>query len=338
MKIALIGKPDADVPALFGAISGVAASEHRGSRIVTVKVPDPRVDALATIWNPKKKVYTEVQFLDVNAEAQATNTDAMHVLTTCAVVAQVVRAGSAGGDPPDPLRDVNDFNAELILRDQIVVEGRLERMIKAAQKGLERDLLEKLRGHLEAGQPLRTLALDEADRKRLVGFGLTSALPLLVVLNVDESQARSELDPKVQAAVTGHGGQALALSAAMEAEIAQLEPADQKAFLAELGVTESARDRFLRAVNGLLDLINFLTMGEDECRAWNVRRGAAAPEAAGRIHSDLERGFIRAEVIRFDDFMELKSEAACRKAGKQRIEGKDYLVQEGDILNIRFNV
>ncbi|MBN2358450.1 MAG: redox-regulated ATPase YchF [Deltaproteobacteria bacterium] len=337
MKIALIGKPEAGVPALFGAISGTGG-DHRGTRIVTVKVPDPRVDALAEIWNPKKKVYAEVQFLDVNAEAQATNTDAMAVLATCHVIAQIVGAGSAGGDRPDPLRDVNDFAAELILRDQIVVEGRLERMIKAAQMGLERDLLEKLRLHLDAGRSLRALALDDADRRRLAGFGLVSALPLLVVVNVDEDQARAALDPKIAAAVAELGGQVLSLSAALEAEIAQLDVADQQAFLAELGVSESARDRFLRAVYGLLDLITFLTMGEDECRAWSVRRGAAAPEAAGRIHSDLERGFIRAEVIQYQDFVELKSEAACRKAGKQRVEGKEYLVQEGDILHIRFNV
>lgn len=338
MKIALTGKAGAGTVELFNAISGRNPAEHRGSSIATVKVPDKRVDDLAEIWNPRKTIYTEAQFVDASAETAAGD-QGLHTISTCEALALVVNDDLPIGDePPNPLRDINDFAADLVLRDQMVVENRLERLAKQNTKGQERDLLEKILNHVETGAPLRTLELRPEESRGLGGFGFLSAMPLLVVVNVSEDRAQAPLDQAVIDAVEQMGGQTLTLSVSLEAEIAQLDKADQKAFLEELGVSESARDRFLNAAYRLLDLIVFLTMGEDECRSWSVRRGAKAPEAGGKIHSDIERGFIRVEVITHQDFMELKSEAACRKAGKQRVEGKGYLVQDGDILNYRFNV
>jgi len=172
----------------------------------------------------------------------------------------------------------------------------------------------------------------------LAGFAFLSLRPLLVVLNVAEGDVASPLPADVAARAAAEGAEAVVLSAKVEAEVAELEPQDRAAFLADLGLRESARERFIRASYALLDLISFLTAGEDECRAWTIRRGTPALRAAGKIHSDIERGFIRAEVIAYEDFVRYGSEAKCREAGKLRLEGKEYVVQDGDIINFRFAV
>lgn len=338
MKIALTGKAGAGAAELFAVLTGRNPNDHRGSRVASVKVPDPRIDALGEIWQSKKKVYVEAQFVDLSEESLS-GSDGMADLTACEGVIQVVASQALlGTDSPSPASLVADFSADLLLRDQMVVEKRLERMKKSNEKGQERDLLEKILLQLEAGQPVRLMGLNEAQLASLSGYAFASALPLLIALNVDEEQAAADPDPSVVSAAKELGAEVVSLAISMEAEIAQLDEADQLAFLHDLGLTEPARGRFLREAYKLLTLQTFLTMGEDECRAWSVRKGAKAPEAGRRIHSDIERGFIRVEVIPYDDFMELRSEAACRKAGKMRVEGKEYLVTEGDILNFRFNV
>jgi hypothetical protein len=337
VKIGLFGKAGAGAPELFGAITGRDPGEHKGGRPAAVKVPDARVDALAEIWNPKKKVYVEATFVDVSVDSHGTQAEALNAAAGCEAIIQVVAGGSTS-DAPDPLRDVADLAAELLLRDQMVVEKRLERMVKANQKGQERELLERVLAQLESGQPIRLLGLDASQRAAMSGYAFLSDKPLLVAVNVDEDRASAPVDAAVATAARALGCQAQSLCVALEAEIARLDEAEQAAFLQEAGLRESARARFLRAAYELLDLMTFLTMGEDECRAWSVARAAVAPEAARRIHSDIARGFIRVEVIPYADFMELRSEAACRKAGKLRVEGKDYVVQEGDILHFRFNV
>ncbi len=340
MKLGMWGKAGAGTPELFAVITGRDPDDHRGQRIATVKVPDPRVDALAEIWKPKKSVYVEAQFVDLGAESQGNAAEGMAELSRCEGIIQVIGdlAALATDGPPDPVAEIQDFAAELLLRDQMVVEKRLERMAKANEHGPEREILERVLAQLEAGKPIRTLGLDEAQLAAVSGFAFVSALPLLVAINADEERAATPPTEAVLQATRDLGGQAVSLSVSIEAEIVQLDEADQRVFLDDLGLSESARARFLRAAYDLLELQTFLTMGDDECRAWSVRCGARAPQAGRRIHSDIERGFIRVEVIPFDDFTELKSEAACRKAGKMRVEGKDYLVQEGDILNFRFNV
>jgi len=232
---------------------------------------------------------------------------------------------------------------DLILADHDLVERRLERLEKAVKRGLtpeeqrERALLADLiLPALEAETPLREVALDAEDERRLRGFQLLSAKPMLLVVNADEGRAAAppaEFGVVPRPAVT-----AITVSAPIEQEISRLTPAEQREFLADLGLAEPSLDRVSRASYELLGLIAFFTVGEDEVRAWTVRRGTRAREAAGAVHSDIERGFIRAEVVRWDDLLRLESLPACREAALLRLEGKDYVVQDGDVVHFRFNV
>ncbi len=239
----------------------------------------------------------------------------------------------------DPERELRDFDAELVLHDLAIVEKRLDRLRKEGHKGTgEFHELERLHVQLEEGKPLRTMRWSAAEEGELAHFGFLSRRPLLVVLNVGEDAASAPPPAAVEAAARERGSEVLALCAAVEAEIAELALADQPEFLASLGLEEAAQARFIRAAYHLLELISFFTVGEDEVRAWPIRRGDRAPRAAGRIHSDLERGFIRAEVVHYDDFIALRSESRARQEGKLRLEGKEYVVQDGDILVIRSGV
>jgi hypothetical protein len=242
------------------------------------------------------------------------------------------------GESATPVADLEAFAAELVLADLAVVEKRMERLKKEKGHERERALLERIGPLLEAGTPLRTLGLGPEDRTQLAGFAFLSLRPLLVVLNVPESEVGAAVPADVAERAKAEGAEVIALSAQVEAEVAQLDTGDRAAFLADLGLTESARERFIRASYALLDLISLLTAGEDECRAWPIRRGTIAVKAAGRIHSDIERGFIRAEVVAYEDFIRLGSEAKCREAGKLRLEGKEYVVRDGDIVHFRFAV
>jgi ribosome-binding ATPase YchF (GTP1/OBG family) len=213
------------------------------------------------------------------------------------------------------------------LADLIIVEKRLERLQREKSKSAEVPLMETLKSALEAGTPLRRVELTAEQWVMLAGFRFLTAKPLLLVLNVPESEA---------AAAPPEGF--VALAGQVEMDIAQMPPEEQQEFVASLGLSEPAIGRFIHAAYKLLDLISFLTAGEDECRAWPIRRGATAPKAAAKIHSDIERGFIRAEVVRWEDLVHYGSEAKCREAGKLRSEGKEYVVQDGDVINFRFNV
>jgi GTP-binding protein YchF len=345
VKIGLTGFPGSGKTTVFAALTGLrAAAGERKSQIGTIKVPDARVDALAKIHNPKKVTLTEVTFVDfpppVNATKKAVlDPEMITALRDADALVQVVRGfPDLAGAAATPIDDIEAFSTELALADLAQVEKKVERMKK--EKGSEREiaLFTKLQQVLEEGRPLRTLGLGPDEQSQLAGFAFLSLRPLLVVVNVPEGEVAKPVAEGVAAAATAAGADALVLSAVVEAEVAELDAADRAAFLADLGLTESARDRFIRASYALLDLVSFLTAGDDECRSWPIRRGTVARKAAGRIHSDIERGFIRAEVVAFDDFIRLGSEAKCREAGKLRLEGKDYIVQDGDIVHFRFAV
>ena len=346
MKVGLTGFAGAGKTTVFTALTGLQArpAAPGAVNLGVIKVPDPRVDKLAEVYHPRKTTYAEVTFVDFpparTAERRAVlDAPTVAQLRDADALVEVVRGfPDAAGAPATAAEDVSAFAAELVLADLAVVEKRLERLRK--EKGHEREqaLLERIVPELEAGRALRTLGLAVEERTQLAGFAFLSLRPLLIVLNVAEAEAVAPLPEDVAARAGAEGAEALVLAAALEAEIARLEPADRGAFLHDLGLAESARDRFIRASYHLLDLVSFLTAGEDECRAWPIRRGTTALKAAGKIHSDIERGFIRAELMAFDDFVRYGSEAKCREAGKLRLEGKDYVVQDGDIVHFRFAV
>lgn len=321
------------------------------------KVPDTRLDTLTAMYNPRKRVPATVEFTDIVAAARGgaqalidvagyKNADALvHVVRAFRDPAVAHPSGSI-----DPARDAQAMADELILADLGVAERRLERIEKDLKKGRsaelekERDLVQRCKEALEQGKPLRAFELTGDDLKRLRGFQFLSAKPLLLVINLDEADVAGVGSSVERAAdhtgLTGflaHAAtKAVALCARIELEIARLEGGDATAFLADLGLTESGLDRVIRTTYDLLGYMSFFTVGEDECRAWSVARGTPAQLAAGEIHTDIQRGFIRAEVVAYDALVARGSMTACREHGEVRLEGKEYIVQDGDIINVRF--
>ena len=350
MKIGLVGFPGCGKSTVFNALTGLAAETGYGAargktNLGAVKVPDARVDALAGLFNPKKTTYAEITFCDVAVaptpgQGKGLDEQVLRAMREVDALCHVVRGFTgAAAEAAQPLSEAKDFEIEMNLSDLILIETRLERVKKDKAKTDEKVLLEKLKAHLDAGKPLRSLeALGQADLTAMSGFRFLTQKPLMLILNVPEDQvARPAPDDLTQYAHQSGLG-LVVLAGMVEMDIAQMAPEDQKEFVASLGVTEPAVGRFIRAAYALSDLISFLTAGEDECRAWPLRKGSNAHKAAGKIHSDIERGFIRAEVMRWDDMVKLGSEAKCREAGKLRLEGKEYVVSDGDVINFRFNV
>ena len=344
MKIGIVGFPGAGKSTVFGALTGleVGPGSHDKTRVGVVKVPDPRVDALAALYEPKKKTYAEVAFTDLGG-GHGTGLDraALVAMKPLEALCQVVRAfPGPAGEAPDPLREIEGLAAETILADLEVVEQRLARLARehGGKGGREADLLQRIHAALEAERAIRELDLGAEEQRAIAGYAFLTLKPLLLVLNVGEEELAAAVPPEIAAAAARRGLGLVVLSASVELDIAQMEPAEQADFLASLGVAEPAAHRFIRAAYELLDLISMLTAGPDECRAWPVPRGTPAPRAAGKIHSDIERGFIRAEVVPWQELVRLGSEHACRDAGKLRTEGKSYVVQDGDVVHFRFNV
>ncbi len=349
MKIGIVGFPRSGKTTVFNALTGLDASVGFGGgdptkpNLGTIKVPDDRIDRLAEIFQPKKTTYGEVVFVDYPGRPDASNSidrSTIAQMRDADALVQVVRAFSdpSADREADPAGDVDSFKAELLLADLEVIEKRLDRLRREKDKGKETALLELCKEHLDAEKPLRDVELSELEERDLAGFGLLSRLPMMVVVNVGEDQAGAPIDDALKARLDAESILGIALSAQVETEIAGLDEEDRGAFLADLGLEETARARFIRAAYGLLNLISFLTSGEDEVRAWPIERSTSAVRAAGKIHSDIERGFIRAEVVAYEDFIELGSDAKCRDAGKLRLEGKEYEVRDGDIIHFRFNV
>jgi ribosome-binding ATPase len=347
MKIGLVGFPGSGKTTVFNALTGLSAETGFGSKsakpnLGTAKVPDARVDALARLYSPKKTVYAEVTFSDLPGGQSARGLDraVLNSMREVDALCQVVRAFESPdhAEPPDALREIADLEAETILADLDLVEKRVARMKKEKGTGRELELLEKLLVHLNDAKPLRSAALSPEDRALVSGYRFLTLLPVLLVLNVDEAAAGAPAPAKVAEAASSRGLGLIVLSAKVEMDIAQMPAAEQQEFCESLGLSEPAKSRFLRSAFELLDLVSMLTAGPDECRAWPIGRGTKAQRAAGKIHSDIERGFIRAEVCFWEDLVALGSEAKCRDAGKLKVEGKEYVMRDGDVVNFRFNV
>jgi ribosome-binding ATPase len=358
LRAGLIGFPSTGKTALFQLLTS-AREAHRPAgkseaNVGVSRVPDERLDRLTALFNPRKHVPATVEFADIagvggaRSGAQALldvaafrNADALlHVVRLFLDPAVAHPAGSV-----DPARDVRAMEDELILADLGVVERRLERLERDLRKGptpelkKEQNVLVRCRAALEEGRPLRALDLELEDTKRLRGFQFLSAKPLLLVLNLDEA-ALAKADQAVSLAglqgfMSGAATRTVPICAKIELEIAQLERADAQAFMADLGLRESGLDRVIRASYDLLGYISFFTVGEDECRAWSIPRNTPAQLAAGEIHTDIQRGFIRAEVVRYEHLLARGSLAHCREHGELRLEGKEYLVLDGDVINFR---
>jgi GTP-binding protein YchF len=366
LRAGLIGFASSGKTTLFQLMTSVKditrAAHGRGEASIGIsKVPDRRLDRLTEMYNPRKRVPATVEFSDLAAPSAGAgakalvdvvaykNADALvHVIRAFQDPASAHPAGSI-----DPARDARTMEEELILADLGVAERRLERIEKDLKKNRsadlerEREVVAMCREALEGGRPMRSLKLAGDDLKRLRGFQFLSAKPLLIVINLDEkvlTESAGGATPLAEAVdnaglrpfLAGAETAAVAVCAKIELEIAQLEPADAVGFLADLGLSASGLDRVIRASYDLLGYVSFFTVGEDECRAWSIPRGTPAQLAAAEIHSDIARGFIRAEVVGYDALISRGTMAACRDHGEVRLEGKEYVVQDGDIINFRF--
>lgn len=355
MHISIIGLPSAGKSTVFQTLTRSESPGLRtGGKVDTriVPVPDPRLQVLAAMYHPRKVTPATIEFVDPLVLGQRHYLESLVPLVRDAdALAHVIRGFHNPAVPHphgevDPVRDFHHLNNELLLADLAVVEKRCERLAKDLQKLKDPDLedeyalLQQCQEALENACPIRRLDLTEQARKRIRGFGLLTSKAQLVVLNLDEAQIGS--DSTYLEEVTDHiqdpDLEVMPVYGSIESEIAQLSPEEAEAFLQDLGLKQSGLDRFIRASYHLLHLTSFFTAGEKEVRAWTITQGTAAQQAAGVIHSDLARGFIRAEVVHYDDLITYGSMAKAREAGKLRLEGKDYPVQDGDIMLIRFNV
>ena len=346
MRFGLAGFPGSGKTTLFNAMTGLNVPVGYGGevRVGTVRVPDPRVDFLSRAISPKKTTYATINLRDVPGEygagAKVLSPGSLHEIrdreALCLVLRDFLNPALEGD--PDPLGDLRAFHDECVLADLAVVERRLDRARKERADVREIDAFETCAGTLEEGRALRLLPATELHRGFVKGYGLLTDMPLLAAVNVAEDQAGEELSPELAREVDQMGGAAMVLSASVEAEIAMLEPDDQAEFLEDMGLSEPILARFIRTAYGLMDLISFFTIGKEDVRAWTIKRGTVARAAAGQIHSDMERGFIRAEIIPYDVFAKHGSEQAVKEVGLMRVEGKEYVVVDGDLVHVRFNV
>ena len=354
MKLGIIGLPQTGKTTIFNALtrgnqpvttSGGRFEVHTG----VVDVPDQRVDRLSELFKPKKTIYAKVTYADIAGLEGGKITISGALLNQLSQMDGFVHVVRCFEDPSvphpagsiNPRRDVVTMDTELLLNDLVLVERKLERLAEERKKGggrekavIEREqvVFERFQGALSQETPLREVEISAEEERSLAGFGFLTRKPLLVLLNLAEGQPAPALD------FTRQGVGMAALQGKLEMDIAQLSPEDATVFMAEYGIEELGLNRVIRLSYDLMGLLSFFTVGADEVRAWTVRRGATAHEAAGVIHTDLQRGFIRAEVIAHDDLLALGGLSEARKKGKLRMEGKEYIVQDGEIVHILFNV
>ena len=360
----IVGLPNVGKSTLFNALTETAAAEAANYPFCTIEpntgrvaVPDPRLDALASLAGSATVIPTQLEFVDIAglvrgaSKGEGLGNQFLANIREVDAIAHVLRCFDDSGithvdGSVDPLRDAATVETELMLADIDSLERRMAALVKKTRGGdadAKRDLamMEKLFAGLSDGVPARRVAgLSDDETRRLPQMQLLSAKPVLYVCNVAESDAATGNDHSqaVAAYAVKNGAAHVVVSAAIEAEITQLDADDKAEFLAELGLDEAGLARLIRAGYGLLDLLTFFTAGPKEARAWTVAAGSSAPEAAGAIHTDFQRGFIRAETISFDDYIACKGESGARDAGKLRIEGADYKVVDGDVFHFRFNV
>jgi len=356
MRLGIIGLPQSGKTTVFNALTrGNQPTSMAGGRIeihtAVVDVPDERVDRLSEMFHPEKTIYAKVTYADIaGLEGSSSKTGIsgalLNQLTQMDGFVHVVRCFENASVPHpsgnvNPYRDIEAMDSELLLNDLIAVERKLERLVEERKKGggreravIEREhaLFDILNAALQHGQPLRDLDLSPEEDRLLSGFGFLTRKPVLVLLNLADGQAPPDLEYPHQRNVVA------SLQGKLEMDLAQLPPEDAILFMEEYGIQELGLQRVIRYSYDLLGLQSFFTVGEDEVRAWTVRRGATAHESAGVIHTDLQKGFIRAEVVSYTDLITLGGLSEARSKGKLRLEGKDYIVQDGDIVHIRFNL
>lgn len=354
MRFALIGPPQSGKSTLFSAITGQPPdpSQAMAEQLTTVNVPDPRLDYLAELYKPKKYTPARLEFLDVpgaslaDAHGQTEFRKWMQDVRQCDGILMVVRSFESDSvamyrDRIDPQADLEELHTELIFADLEQVTTRVEKLEKSTsrpskthdQEVRELAMMKRVLAALESEAPVRTAIHNEEEQKIATSFGFLTLKPLIVVINVGED--RIAAPPLFQ---HDHAKATISLSAEIEAEIAQLDEADRATFLADMGLDEPARSRLIRACYEGVGLVSFLTCGEDEVRAWTIPKDTEAVEAAGKIHSDIQRGFIRAETVAFADLKAHENMRGAKSAGKVRLEAKHYIVQDGDVINFRFNV
>ncbi|MEZ4414142.1 MAG: redox-regulated ATPase YchF [Gemmatimonadota bacterium] len=364
LKVGIVGLPNVGKSSLFNALTAAGVPSENfpfctvDPNVGTVEVPDPRLDHIHELVGSTRKVPTVIHFVDIAglvagaSQGEGLGNRFLSHIREVDAIAHVLRCFD---DPNvthvsgtvDPVRDRDIVETELVLADLESIERRRDRLAKKAKSG-EKDaqkelaLVERVHALLAAGRPARLLEVEPEERKLLKQLALLTAKPVLYVLNVSEGDLPAGTNPfteAVEAAIRSDGSErTVAVSSRVESELAELDPAERAEFLESLGIEERGLDRLVREAYTLLDLITFFTAGENESRAWTVRRGAKAPEAAGEIHSDFERGFIRAETIHYDEFVRMGSLKRAREEGRIRSEGKEYVVQDGDIVLFRFNV
>jgi GTP-binding protein YchF len=368
LSIGIVGLPNVGKSTLFNALLGAAQAAAANYPFCTIEpnvgvvpVPDRRLDALSALFKPKKTTPTTLEFVDIAglvagaSKGEGLGNQFLGNIRQVDAIAHVLRCFA---DPDvvhvagkvDPRGDRDVVETELMLKDLESIEKRRERTVKNTKAPgkpgelakAELAVLDKVKAGLEAGTPVRGQGLSAEEKAAIGDLFLLTGKPVLYIANVDESQLGKEAtDPNVlavKALAEAEGARWVEISGKVESELVELSGDERTEFLASLGLAEPGLDRLVHAGYALLGLITYFTVGEDECRAWTVKAGATAPQAAGVIHTDFEKGFIKAEVIRYEDLLELRSEAACREKGKLGIEGKEYVVQDGDVMHFRFNV